>query len=138
MKVKLAVTTCLALVFVASTANSIAQAKKPNILVIWGDDIGWYNPSIYHRGDMMQSVLNAAAKDPKIKATLVETAFAADKDLIRPLFEFRNNGRPVGNGWTSPPNGARWGTDYLSRAATAKSNMATSLRFLYREAEARF
>lgn len=72
---------------------------------------------------MMQSVLNAAAKDPKIKATLVETAFAADKDLIRPLFEFRNNGRPVGNGWTSPPNGARWGTDYLSRAATAKSNM---------------
>src|SRR6185369_12273325 len=29
-----------------------AQAKKPNILVIMGDDIGWYNPSIYHRGDM--------------------------------------------------------------------------------------
>jgi hypothetical protein len=29
-----------------------APAKKPNILVIMGDDIGWYNPSIYHRGDM--------------------------------------------------------------------------------------
>ena len=72
---------------------------------------------------MMQSVLDAAAKDPKIKETLVEAAIAADKDLIGPLFEFRNNGRPVGNGWTSPPNGARWGTDYLSRAATAKSNM---------------
>ena len=72
---------------------------------------------------MMQSVLDAAAKDPKIKEALVETAIAADKDLIGPLFEFRNNGRPVGNGWTSPPNGARWGTDYLSRAATAKSNM---------------
>ena len=72
---------------------------------------------------MIQSVLDAAAKDPKIKETLVETAIAAEKDLIRPLFEFRNNGRPVGNGWTSPPNGARWGTDYLSRAATAKSNM---------------
>ena len=26
--------------------------QKPNILVIMGDDIGWYNPSIYHRGDM--------------------------------------------------------------------------------------
>src|SRR5262245_40887543 len=24
--------------------------KKPNILVIIGDDIGWYNPSIYNRG----------------------------------------------------------------------------------------
>ena len=30
----------------------LARAKKPNILVIMGDDIGWYNPSIYHRGDM--------------------------------------------------------------------------------------
>jgi arylsulfatase A-like enzyme len=29
-----------------------AQQQKPNILVIMGDDIGWFNPSIYHRGDM--------------------------------------------------------------------------------------
>jgi arylsulfatase len=28
------------------------ETKKPNILVIMGDDIGWYNPSIYNRGDM--------------------------------------------------------------------------------------
>ena len=25
---------------------------KPNILVIWGDDIGWFNPSCYHHGIM--------------------------------------------------------------------------------------
>lgn len=25
---------------------------KPNILVIWGDDVGWFNPSCYHRGMM--------------------------------------------------------------------------------------
>ena len=25
-----------------------AQSKKPNILVIMGDDIGWYNTSIYN------------------------------------------------------------------------------------------
>jgi|SRR5215467_6474358 len=36
-----------------------------------------------------------------------------------PVFQFRNNGRPVGNGWTSPPNGARWGVDYLSRRLRA-------------------
>ena len=31
----------------------VAQANdKPNILVIWGDDIGWMNPSAYHRGMM--------------------------------------------------------------------------------------
>jgi arylsulfatase len=29
-----------------------AQPRKPNILVIMGDDIGWYNTSIYNRGDM--------------------------------------------------------------------------------------
>lgn len=76
--------------------------------------------SLYH---MIQSVLDAAARDPQIKETLKQTAVAAEKDLTGPLFQFSNNGRPVGNGWTSPPNGARWGVDYLSRAATARSNM---------------
>ena len=28
------------------------MAKKPNILIIWGDDIGWFNPSCYHQGAM--------------------------------------------------------------------------------------
>jgi hypothetical protein len=70
-----------------------------------------------------QSVLDAAAKDAKLKQVLLQTAIAAEKEVIGPLFEFRNNGSPVGNGWTSPPNGAKWGFDYLSRAATARSNM---------------
>ena len=42
----------LALVAFASTAAAQTAAQKPNILVIMGDDIGWFNPSIYHRGDM--------------------------------------------------------------------------------------
>jgi arylsulfatase len=25
---------------------------KPNILVLWGDDIGWWNPSVYNHGSM--------------------------------------------------------------------------------------
>jgi hypothetical protein len=70
-----------------------------------------------------QSVLDAAAKDPKLKQLLTQTAVTAEKDLIGPLFEFRNNARPVGNGWNSPANGANWGYDYLSRAASARSNM---------------
>ena len=53
----------------------------------------------------------------------MKAAVAAEDEVISPLFEFRNNGLPVGNGWTSPSNGARWGFDYLSRTATAKSNM---------------
>jgi hypothetical protein len=73
--------------------------------------------------DTIGSVLDAAAKDQQIKVTLTQTAVDAEEELIKPLFDFHNNGRPIGNGWNSPPNGARWGTDYLSRTATAKSNM---------------
>jgi hypothetical protein len=72
---------------------------------------------------MFQSAIDAAAKDPAIKKALVDAAVVAEAELIAPLFHFHNNGRPIGNGWNSPPNGARWGVDYLSRAATAKSNM---------------
>jgi hypothetical protein len=72
---------------------------------------------------MIRSVLDAAAEKLELKQTLQNTAVATEEELIKPLFQFHNNGRPVGNGWTSPPNGARWGIDYLSRAATARSNM---------------
>jgi arylsulfatase len=30
----------------------MAEQKKPNILIIWGDDIGWYNVSAYNLGVM--------------------------------------------------------------------------------------
>ena len=40
----------ITLAITASLAS--AQTKQTNILVIMGDDIGWYNTSIYNRGDM--------------------------------------------------------------------------------------
>jgi arylsulfatase len=58
MKTNLIRTTLLLVALITSIASSFAQSptpatgKKPNILVIMGDDIGWYNPSIYNRGDM--------------------------------------------------------------------------------------
>jgi len=89
---------------------------------------------------LMTSVLEAAARSADIKKTLTDTAVAAEEDLIKPLFQFANNGRPVGNGWTSPPNGARWGTDYLSRTATARSNMFDNApeetRYIYTDVDA--
>ena len=69
------------------------------------------------------SVLDAAAKDPALMKMLVETAVAADAELIAPLFAWHYNGVPAGNGWTAGKNNAEWGSDYLSRVATAKSNM---------------
>ena len=29
-----------------------AEQKKPNIVIIWGDDIGWFNISAYNQGMM--------------------------------------------------------------------------------------
>ena len=42
----------LALTFVCVSLVSagVSAQDKPNILVIWGDDIGVYNISAYHRG----------------------------------------------------------------------------------------
>ncbi|MBB1086878.1 arylsulfatase [Lysobacter sp. SG-8] len=39
-------------------AAALAQEKRPNILVIWGDDVGMYNISAYHRGLMGGSTPN--------------------------------------------------------------------------------
>ena len=39
-------------------APAAAQEKKPNILFIMGDDIGWMQPSIYHRGLMVGETPN--------------------------------------------------------------------------------
>lgn len=61
------------------------------------------------------SVLDAAAKDPGVMKTLRAVAAAADKEMISPLMQWRYNGQPAGNGWTSPANNAAFGTDYYHR-----------------------
>ena len=49
---KLALVACVALGFVAAAPNDASAADKPNILVIWGDDIGQFNVSAYNMGVM--------------------------------------------------------------------------------------
>ena len=43
---------------VGLAAPAAAQEKKPNILFIMGDDIGWMQPSIYHEGLMVGETPN--------------------------------------------------------------------------------
>ena len=43
---------------VALTPAAAQQQQKPNILFIMGDDIGWMQPSIYHRGLMVGETPN--------------------------------------------------------------------------------
>ena len=45
--------------------------EKPNILVIWGDDIGWSNPSIYNMGMM-------GYKTPNIDSIAADGAMFTD------------------------------------------------------------
>src|SRR6187455_321700 len=51
-------TTLSAVAASAPTTPAAAQETKPNILFIMGDDIGWMQPSIYHRGLMVGETPN--------------------------------------------------------------------------------
>ncbi len=70
-----------------------------------------------------RALMDAAAKDPEIKKLLTETAVAAEKEVIKPFFEWKHNGHPAGNGWTRSENNAKADFDYFNRTGTAKSNM---------------
>ena len=48
----------VAVVAAASMPAAAQQQQKPNILFIMGDDIGWMQPSIYHRGLMVGETPN--------------------------------------------------------------------------------
>jgi hypothetical protein len=71
----------------------------------------------------LRRLLAAAEKDPGLAADLRQAATEAERDLIGPLFEFRNVGLPLPGHWTTIVNGAAFGTDYLTRAAVARSNI---------------
>lgn len=50
MRLALRAITAAAAMLIAVTGSALAQAQKPNILVLWGDDIGQSNISAYTRG----------------------------------------------------------------------------------------
>ena len=85
----------------------------------------------------IRSVFDVAAKDPATKKALIASFVVADKEIIAPLTQWKFNGRSAGNGWNSPVNNAQWGTDYLNRTATSKSNMYDNVpeetKYIYRD-----
>lgn len=42
----------IALLLTLVPIAAVAQSDKPNFLIVWGDDIGWYNISAYNQGVM--------------------------------------------------------------------------------------
>ena len=62
--------TLLLSLFVPSFVQAQDQ-EKPNILIIWGDDVGWFNTSAYNRGMM-------GYKTPNIDSIASEGALFTD------------------------------------------------------------
>ncbi|WP_052630087.1 DUF1254 domain-containing protein [Pseudoxanthomonas suwonensis] len=88
----------------------------------------------------LRELLAAAERDPKLKAAMVDEVKKADKDLVAPLFEFRNYGVPLPHHWTTIDNGAAFGTDYFTRTAVAKSNILVNkpqeTKYFYQDLDA--
>ncbi|MFQ8433886.1 DUF1254 domain-containing protein [Amaricoccus sp. W119] len=68
-------------------------------------------------------LLDVAAKDPALKAAIVDEAGKVEEEIITPFLQWKHNGRPAGNGWNRSTNNAQWGIDYYDRTGTARSNM---------------
>jgi hypothetical protein len=69
------------------------------------------------------AVLDAASRDPRLKAPMIEAAKEADEQLVKPLLQFRNYGQQLPHHWSTISNEAAFGTDYFTRTAVAKSNL---------------
>ena len=88
----------------------------------------------------MRFVLDAAAKEPKFKEVLKQSAIDADRTLVKPLFEFRNWGIQLPHNWSTQVNGAQFGIDYFTRTAAAKSNIfvnkPSETKYFYQDLDA--
>jgi len=69
------------------------------------------------------ALVDAAARDPALKAAITDEAIITERELVAPLLEFRHFGIPLPGYWTTVRNGAKFGTDYFTRTAVAKSNI---------------
>ena len=75
------------------------------------------------RYEQVLAVLAAAKADPALRRVIDDEAARADAELIAPLFEFRHYGLALPHHWSTTDNTARFGTDYYTRTAVAKSNI---------------
>ena len=101
----------------ATVAPAVAQEKKPNILFIMGDDIGWMQPSIYHRG-------LAVGETPNIDRIGNEGAtfmtYYAEQSCTAGRTAFITGMQPLRVGMTLPeipgsPSYLRTGTPHLAK-----------------------
>ncbi|OED44949.1 hypothetical protein ACH42_06185 [Endozoicomonas sp. (ex Bugula neritina AB1)] len=73
-----------------------------------------------------QALIEEAEKNPALKKELAGIARDTEKNIIQPLMWFDNVGAELDHYWTQPQNNGRFGTDYLTRLAVARSNIFTN------------
>ena len=102
-----------------ATANLpvAAQQQKPNIVFIMGDDIGWMQPSIYHRGLMVGETPNI---DRIGNEGAMFTHYYAEQSCTAGRTAFITGMQPVRVGMTLPeipgsPSYLRAGTPHLAK-----------------------
>ena len=97
-KISLALATVATLFGVAATPAANAQEKKPNIVVIMGDDIGMWNIGAYHRGMMAGRTPNL---DKMAKEGMLFTDYYAEASCTAGRAQFITGELPIRTGMTT-------------------------------------
>ena len=87
-----------ALIGLSAAHAAQAQDKKPNILVIMGDDIGMWNIGAYHRGMMAGRTPNL---DKIAKEGMLFTDYYAEASCTAGRANFITGELPIGTGMTT-------------------------------------
>jgi arylsulfatase len=97
-KATLTLVSSLVLLGLAASPPVSAQEKKPNILVIMGDDIGMWNIGAYHRGLMAGKTPNL---DKLAKEGMLFTDYYAEASCTAGRANFITGELPIRTGMTT-------------------------------------
>src|SRR5262249_7494092 len=88
----------LAAVMVASLPAAAQPQRQPNILVIMGDDVGWFNIGAYHRGIMSGKTPNL---DKLASEGMLFTDYYAEASCTAGRANFITGQLPIRTGLTT-------------------------------------
>ena len=94
----LAAVLALGFAAVGTAVPAVAQEKKPNILVIMGDDVGWLNIGAYHRGIMSGKTPNL---DKLASEGMMFTDYYAEASCTAGRANFITGELPIRTGLTT-------------------------------------
>ena len=83
---------------VAASQNTPSNSKKPNILFIMGDDVGWFNIGAYHRGIMSGKTPNL---DKLAAERMIFTDYHAEASCTAGRANFITGELPIRTGLTT-------------------------------------